>query len=100
MTLEAGVLERAGFPADENVEAFEAVGCTRCGGSGYRGRIGIYEIMPISNEIRDLTLHNGGADEIARTARAEGMRTLRGDSFEKVRSGVTSIQEVMRVLGG
>jgi type IV pilus assembly protein PilB len=100
VTLEASVLEQAGFAAHEDVEAFEGVGCTRCGGGGYRGRIGIYEIMPVSDAIRDLTLHSASADEIEETARAEGMRTLRGDAFEKVRHGVTSIAEVMRVLGG
>jgi type IV pilus assembly protein PilB len=100
VTLEANLLERSGFPAHEDVEAYEAFGCTRCGGGGYRGRIGVYEIMPVSDAIRDLTLHSAAADEIAATARAEGMRTLRDDAFEKVRAGVTSIEEVMRVLGG
>jgi type IV pilus assembly protein PilB len=100
VTLEAALLERSGFPAHEDVQAYEAAGCTRCGGSGYRGRIGIYEIMPVSDAIRELTLHSGSADAIAATARAEGMRTLRDDAFEKVRGGVTSIEEVMRVLGG
>jgi type IV pilus assembly protein PilB len=99
VTLEASVLEGSGFPAHQNVEAHEAAGCTRCGGTGYRGRIGIYEIMPVSDGIRDLTLHSASADRIAATARAEGMRTLRDDAFEKVRQGVTSIEEVTRVLG-
>jgi type IV pilus assembly protein PilB len=99
VTLEASVLEGSGFPAHQNVEAHEAAGCTRCGGTGYRGRIGIYEIMPVSDAIRDLTLHSASADRIAATARAEGMRTLRDDAFEKVRQGVTSIEEVTRVLG-
>ena len=100
VTLEASLLERSGFPAHEDVEAYEAAGCTRCGGGGYRGRIGVYEIMPVSDAIRDLTLHSAAADQIAAAARAEGMRTLRDDAFEKVRAGVTSIEEVMRVLGG
>jgi type IV pilus assembly protein PilB len=100
VTLEASVLERSGFAAHEDVEAYEAVGCTRCGGGGYRGRIGIYEIMPISAAIADLTLHGASSDRIGAAARAEGMRTLRDDAFEKVRAGVTSIEEAMRVLGG
>jgi type II secretory ATPase GspE/PulE/Tfp pilus assembly ATPase PilB-like protein len=94
------VLQDSGFAVHENLAAYEAVGCTRCGGGGYRGRIGVYEIMPVSDAIRDLTLHSASADQIAATARAEGMRTLRDDAFEKVRAGVTSIEEVMRVLGG
>jgi type IV pilus assembly protein PilB len=100
VTLEASVLQGSGFAVHADVEAYEAVGCTRCGGGGYRGRIGVYEIMPVSDAIRELTLHSGAADQIAATARAEGMRTLRDDAFEKVRAGVTSIEEVMRVLGG
>jgi type IV pilus assembly protein PilB len=97
--LEGRLLAQAGFPGDRDVDAFEAAGCARCGGSGYRGRSGIYEVMPISDAIRDLALHSASADQIAATARAEGMRTLRQDAFEKVCQGVTAIDEVMRVLG-
>jgi type II secretory ATPase GspE/PulE/Tfp pilus assembly ATPase PilB-like protein len=55
--------------------------------------------MPVSDEIRDLALHSASADRIMETARAEGMRTLREDAFEKVKHGVTAIDEVLRVLG-
>jgi type IV pilus assembly protein PilB len=99
VTLEAGVLARSGFSVGEDIEAYEAAGCTRCSGSGYHGRIGVYEIMPVSDAIRDLALHSASADQIAATARAEGMRALREDAFEKVRQGVTAIDEVLRVLG-
>ncbi len=99
VTLEAELLARSDFRVAHDVQAFEAVGCPRCSGSGYRGRIGIYEIMPITDAIRDLALHNAASDRIMETARAEGMRTLREDAFEKVRGGVTSIDEVLRVLG-
>jgi type IV pilus assembly protein PilB len=99
VTVEANVLAQAGFHVGHDVEVFEPGGCTRCGGNGYRGRIGIYEIMPVSDAIRDLALHSASADQIMETARAEGMRTLREDGFEKVRQGVTSIEEMMRVLG-
>jgi type IV pilus assembly protein PilB len=97
--LEADLLARSGFNASQDIEAFEAVGCPRCSGSGYRGRVGIYEIMPISDEIRDLALHSASADRIMETARAQDMRTLREDAFEKVRQGVTGVDEVLRVLG-
>jgi type IV pilus assembly protein PilB len=97
--LEAALLQRAGFSVDEDIDAYEAAGCTRCAGGGYRGRIGVYEIMPISDAVRDLALHSASADQIAAIARAEGMRTLREDAFEKVRQGITSVDEVMRVLG-
>jgi type IV pilus assembly protein PilB len=99
VTLEAGVLARSGFHVEHDFAGYEAAGCPRCSGSGYKGRVGIYEIMPISDEIRDLALHSASADRIMETARAEGMRTLREDAFEKVKAGVTAIDEVLRVLG-
>jgi type IV pilus assembly protein PilB len=97
--LDAKTLTQSGFASDHDIDAYEAVGCPRCGGGGFRGRIGVYEIMPVSDAIRDLTLHSASADRIAETARAEGMRTLRQDAFEKVKQGVTAIDEVIRVLG-
>jgi type IV pilus assembly protein PilB len=99
VTLEASVLARSGFHVDHDISGYEAGGCPRCSGSGYRGRVGIYEIMPVTDEIRDLALHSASSDKIMDTARAEGMRTLREDAFEKVRHGVTSVDEVLRVLG-
>jgi type IV pilus assembly protein PilB len=100
VTLLSADLQRAGFAADHDVDTFEAAGCPRCSGSGYRGRIGVYEIMPMSDEIRELALHSASADRIMETACAQGMRTLREDAFEKVKEGVTAIDEVLRVLGG
>jgi type IV pilus assembly protein PilB len=99
VTLEASVLARSGFVVDHDVSGYEASGCPRCSGSGYRGRVGIYEIMPVSDAIRDLALHSASSDRIMETARAEGMRTLREDAFEKVKAGVTAVDEVLRVLG-
>jgi type IV pilus assembly protein PilB len=97
--LEAAVLAQSGFTVDRDIDAYQASGCARCGNSGYRGRIGIYEIMPLTDAIRELALHSASANRIMEAARAEGMRTLREDAFEKVRQGVTAIDEVMRVLG-
>jgi type II secretory ATPase GspE/PulE/Tfp pilus assembly ATPase PilB-like protein len=99
VTLEAGVLARSGFHIDHDIAGYEAGGCPRCSGSGYKGRVGIYEIMPVSDEIRDLALHSASSDRIMDTARAQGMRTLREDAFEKVKAGVTAVDEVLRVLG-
>ncbi len=99
VTLKADALRRAGFAAEHDIDAFDAAGCARCNGGGYRGRVGVYEIMPISPTIRDLALENAASDRIADTARAEGMRTLREDAFAKVREGLTAVDEVMRVLG-
>jgi type IV pilus assembly protein PilB len=99
VVLDAGTLRAAGFPAADDVEAYEAVGCTRCARGGYRGRVGIFEVMPMSEAIRELTLQRAAADQIADAAFAEGMRTLKQDGFQKVCLGVTSIDEVVRVVG-
>jgi type IV pilus assembly protein PilB len=96
--LDARALAQAGFEVGIDIEAYESVGCSRCGG-GYRGRIGIYEVMPVSDAIRELILHSASSGKLAEVAVAEGMRTLREDAFGKVRQGVTSMDEVMRVLG-
>ena len=95
--LSVSSLERAGFNVAFDLEAYEPVGCGRCGGSGYKGRTGLYEVMVISDEIRDLTVERGAAEEIRKVAVAQGMRPLRADGFEKVKNGITSIAEVARV---
>jgi type IV pilus assembly protein PilB len=78
-------------------EAFEPVGCTRCAATGYRGRMGIYEVMSVSEEIRSLVLKRGSVDEIAATAVGQGMRRMREDGIAKVRAGQTSIAEIERM---
>jgi type IV pilus assembly protein PilB len=78
-------------------EAFEPVGCTRCAATGYRGRMGIYEVMSVSEEIRSLVLARGSVDEIAATAVGQGMRRMREDGIAKVRAGQTSIAEIERM---
>ena len=78
-------------------EAFEPVGCSRCSASGYRGRIGIYEVMSVTEEVRALVLSRGSVDEIAAAAVAQGMRRLRDDGIAKVRAGQTSIAEIERI---
>jgi type IV pilus assembly protein PilB len=97
----AADLERNGFDhADGDFEACEPVGCVICKGTGYSGRIGIYEVMVISDEVRSLILRSAPASEISAAAVAGGMRRLRDDGLTKVRQGITSIPEVLRVLGG
>jgi type IV pilus assembly protein PilB len=88
-----------GFEVTRGFGAFEPAGCVRCGSSGFRGRIGIYELMTISDEQRRLILEKASADALRECAQREGMRTLREDGLEKVRRGVTSLPEVLRVLG-
>jgi type IV pilus assembly protein PilB len=78
-------------------EPFEAVGCSRCGGTGYRGRVGVYEVMVVSEHIRALILERASVDVMVTVAVREGMRRLRDDGMDKVREGLTSIAEVERM---
>lgn len=89
----------AGFePDDLPAKLWRAVGCRRCGGTGYRGRTGLHEVLRVSEEISRLTVAGATSDVIKRAAIAEGMLTLRQDGLEKVRQGITSIEEVARVV--
>jgi type IV pilus assembly protein PilB len=99
VTLPADVLRKNGFNVGLDLECFEPVGCARCGGSGYKGRIGLYEVMTITETIRQMAVAREPADAIARAAVHEGMMRLREDGLEKVRRGLTSIAEVARVAG-
>jgi type IV pilus assembly protein PilB len=87
----------AGLDAAGDVEVFEPGGCGRCRDTGYKGRIGLYEVMRMSDAIRSLILQRAPVHEIERAAVAEGMRTLSDDGYEKVRAGETTIAEVVRV---
>jgi type IV pilus assembly protein PilB len=95
----ASVLCDHGFRAQFDIEAYDAVGCGRCNGMGYRGRIGLYEVMTMSEELRELTLQRSSADRIAALAVAQGMRRLREDGLDKVKTGLTSMSEIARVTG-
>jgi type IV pilus assembly protein PilB len=95
--LDVGALREAGFNTAFDVEAYEPVGCARCGGSGYKGRVGLYEVMMLSDEIRELAIKRSSADEIVKVAVSQGMRPLRDDGLDKVRQGLTSIAEITRV---
>ena len=88
----------AEFMFDEVKELFRPVGCTACSKTGFRGRMGLYEVMPISEEIERMVVERSSSEDIRRSARRDGMITLREDGLEKVRSGSTSIEEVLRVV--
>jgi type IV pilus assembly protein PilB len=85
--------------AEGDVEVREASGCARCGGTGYRGRTGLFEVMPVTHAIREAILTRAPAATIAAVAEEEGMRRLREDGMVKVKAGVTSLAEVTRVTG-
>ena len=72
-------------------------GCQLCGFTGYKGRIAVTEVMPITPQLRDMILKGATSDELRETARKEGMRTLREDAIIKLKKGITTVEEVLRV---
>ena len=89
----------AGFKPDEldgSWTAYRPVGCSACN-NGYKGRVGIYQVMPISEEMQRIILRDGSALEIAEQAQAEGVRNLRQSGLHKVKQGLTSLEEVLAV---
>jgi general secretion pathway protein E len=84
-------------PDGEMVKCYRGRGCEQCFGSGYTGRVGIFEMMELNDEIRKLIMHNDDAVAITNEARRNGMRNLREDGWLKVSNGVTTADEVMRV---
>jgi type IV pilus assembly protein PilB len=90
-------LAEAGFRVGADLEAYEPVGCARCHRIGYRGRIGIYSVMVMTERLKEMVVGLSPEAELAKVAIEEGMVTLREAGLAKVRSGVTSIEEVARV---
>jgi general secretion pathway protein E len=84
-------------PDGETVKCYRGRGCEQCFGAGYTGRVGIFEMMELNDEIRKLIMHNDDAVAISNEARRNGMRNLREDGWLKVSQGVTTADEVMRV---
>ncbi len=84
-------------PFGEYVEIYRGTGCETCAGTGYKSRVGIFELMELNEEIRSLIMGNADASKIAEASRRNGMRSLREDGWEKIRLGVTTPEEVLRV---
>ncbi|WP_284335104.1 type IV-A pilus assembly ATPase PilB [Comamonas sp. NoAH] len=91
--LEAGFTEE---DLDRSWVPYKAVGCSACN-NGYKGRVGIYQVMPISEEIQQIILRDGSALDIAAQAKLEGVKSLRESGLDKVKAGVTSLEEVLAV---
>ena len=91
------VLAEADVRVGGDLEAYEPVGCSRCNQSGYRGRVGIFSVMTLSERIKEMAVEHASEADIATVAREEGMLTLREDGLHKVRGGLTSLEEVVRV---
>ena len=90
-------LEDMGFPLSKDTRVFEGKGCDACSGTGYRGRLGIFELMLMGDDIRRLTISRADASQLRKTAIQQGMSTLREDGFDKIKRGLTTISEVLRV---
>jgi len=84
-------------PLGDLIPTFKGAGCERCHGSGYLGRVGIFELMELNDRIRKMIMGNADAADLTRAARENGMRNLREDGWLKVSQGVTTAEEVMRV---
>jgi general secretion pathway protein E/type IV pilus assembly protein PilB len=82
---------------DRGHEIYRPVGCSACRGNGYRGRIGLYELLISNDEVRELATSRAPTNKIKTAACRGGMRTLRDDGWEKAMEGVTSVDEVLRV---
>jgi type IV pilus assembly protein PilB len=85
------------FRVGVDIEAYQPVGCARCNQSGYRGRVGIFSVMKMSEKIKQMAVARAPEQEVAMSARQDGMLTLREDGIGKVRAGLTSLEEVIRV---
>ena len=91
-------LVEIGFTPEEagKVKTYKGKGCATCNDTGYKGRIGLYEVMEITDEIRELILIGASSLELRKKAMDDGMVTLRGSGLQKIRNGVTTIAEVLR----
>ncbi|MBI4464402.1 MAG: Flp pilus assembly complex ATPase component TadA, partial [Acidobacteria bacterium] len=91
-------LRSVGFDAPQTEYAvFRGAGCEACSQTGFRGRVGLFELMELEEDLRKLILANADASTLARAARARGMRTLLEDGQQKVLEGITTPEEVLRV---
>jgi type IV pilus assembly protein PilB len=95
------LLEKAGFEGNlDGSETFKGRGCDKCRSTGYAGRSGLYELLVMDDALRDLVTRNPDVNELRKLCREAGLKTLREDGFDKVRSGATSVDEVLRVTEG
>jgi type IV pilus assembly protein PilB len=96
--LAPAALVAAGFSEHEarTIKLFRGRGCERCSSTGYKGRVGLYEVMEIDEEMRELILTGASANELRQKAMERGMLTLRGSGLQKVREGMTTVEEVLR----
>ncbi len=91
-------LRRLGFTVDTGeVELFHGAGCDSCNNTGYQGRLGVYELLLNTDEMRNLIMKGTAAGHLRRVARMNGMRTMRQDAWQKAQQGITTVEEILRV---
>ena len=90
-------LPEAVFEVDGDVNVCKPAGCGRCNQTGYRGRIGVFQLMTMDEDLQTLAAHKASREEIERCAMGNGMRTLWDDGLAKVAAGLTSVEELARV---
>lgn len=98
LEVDRALLRRQNFPVErleKEGPIYEAVGCDECRGNGYKGRTGIYEVMPVTDDIRPLIIAHASASAIKQKALDAGMKTLREDGWDKVLAGITTIDEIL-----
>jgi type II secretory ATPase GspE/PulE/Tfp pilus assembly ATPase PilB-like protein len=80
----------------DSLTFYRGTGCKKCSNEGYKGRVGIYEVLEVTREIRELMMHDKGAEAIRDQARSIGMTTIMEDGFTKALAGVTTLEEIIR----
>lgn len=92
------LLAEAGIPVEalDDGKVFQGKGCSRCGYTGYKGRIALFEVMPVSATMREMILNRATSDQISKLAKEEGMKNLREDAIIKIKKGITTVEEAMR----
>jgi len=98
----ASALVNVGFSEEEArlIKCYRGKGCNICSGTGYKGRVALYEVMPVKDELKELILEGASAAEIKKTAVRLGMKTLRMSGLSKIKEGITTVEEVLRVTFG
>jgi type IV pilus assembly protein PilB len=96
---DAATLEASGLGAAEwsSVPFYEGLGCIECGGTGYRGRTAIHELLDLSDRVREMILAKKPSSEIRKVAKEEGMHFLRESALSRVRAGITTLKEINKV---
>lgn len=96
------ILMKVGIPAAEagQIKLKQGTGCEKCANTGYKGRIALYEVMPMTEELKELVLNGASAAELKRTMLKCGINTLRASGLVMVRNGITTVEEVLRVSSG